>query len=355
MATKTEAGAETPVTMADIAATLFQSPTGGDDQKSGDATETEDLEDDTETDEIGEVDDEEAEAEDAEAESGDLEDDESEDDDIEEDDDEIEYLDIQDTDLITVMVDGEEQEVSIGDLKRAHSGEGAIEKRLQEATETRKAAHAEQVQALEKLAADERLLTEALDGLDDNLFKAVIPPPNEQLRRTNPDQFLRHQDAYNADQARIAEAKKAIENKRAELEKARAERLNEFAQKAAPIIAQEIPELANPKTAEATYNKLAETAMSYGYTQEEIGAALDPRMFMLVRDAMKYRDIMARTKETNVTDISEQREKKVRRLRSGNTSAKTRVKQADQKRKAAVARAKKTGKVDDVAATLLIR
>jgi len=280
--------------------------------------------------------------------------DEQEDEQSDEDGDETDYLDIRDDDLISVIVDGEEQEISIGDLKKAHSLGGATERRLQEATEMRKAAHAERTQLLEAFAAQEQVITTALSSFDDNLFKAVIPPPDERMKQTNPSQYLRHKEAYEHDQGRIADAKRAVEAKRKEIEAQRAERLQQYGQQAAEVVRREIPELADPKTADQTYKQLANTAAAYGYTPQEIQNAMDPRMFMLVRDAMKYRSLTAKTKETRITDLEPQQAKKVRRLRSGNTQAKTRARQGDKNRKAAMELARKTGKPKDIAATLFM-
>lgn len=305
-----------------------QSPGGGDDDK--DVVETDD--------DLDEDDDE----------SGD------EDTDDDEADDEIDYLDIDDDDIINVTVDDEEQEVSIRDLKRAYSGEGAIEKRLQEATEIRKEAHARTTQTLENLAAQERELQQALEGLDDNLFKGIIPPPDDRMRQTDPERYMRHKDAYDQDQQRIADAKKVIEDKKGEISQQRQQRLDEYAKEAGAVIAREIPELVDPKTSQQAFTQMAQTAMTYGYTQEEINKALDPRMFMLVRDAMRYHQMVDKAKERDPKDLKGQQKKRVRRLRSGNTQAKNRVSQADKKRKQATEKARKTGKPSDIAATLLV-
>lgn len=350
---KTEEEGRDAASVADIAATLLKPqdvaettetndeevPSGGDNDDDAEAVITENDNDET-------VDVDETEGDEQEDEQSDDED---------EDDDESDYLDIRDDDLITVMVDGEEQELTIGDLKKAHSLGGATEKRLQEATEERKAAHAERTQMLEKLAEQERAVSDALSNLDDSVFTPVIPEPNEQLRRSNPEQYLVHKEAYEEDQRRIANAKQAVQTQLKEIQEKRQERLKEYSEQAGKIILQEIPELAKRETAQPMLQKLAATAKAYGYTDQEISSALDPRMFMLVRDAMKYREMTDKSRErTDPTNLEGQKQKKVRRLRSGSTSSKNRVRQADKQRKAAVDRARKTGKPQDVAATLLV-
>jgi len=280
---------------------------------------------------------------------------EDEDEGKEDEDGEAEYLDIRDDDLITVMVDGEEQEVSIGDLKKAHSGEGAIEKRLQEATELRKTAHAERTSVLEKLADNERVILETISSLDESVFKAIVPPPNEADIEKDPAKYVRHKKAYEEDQKRISEAKRAVEDKKAALERQRLDRLTEYGKYSASVLAKEYPELADPKTRVQTFNDLAQTAKSYGYSDQEIANALDPRMFLLVRDAMLYRKAKTKGSTMDPKDLESQKVKRVRRLRSGNTQAASRVRQSDKARREALEKAQKSGKLDDIAATLVTR
>ena len=255
---------------------------------------------------------------------------------------------------MTLWVDDQEVEVSIGELKKTYSGEGAIEKRLQEATETRKQAHADATMLMERLAQDQAALETALDGLDDNLYQAVIPPPPAELKKSNPERYLQHKEAYDQDQERIAKAKQALEKALNDTKQQREERRQEYAKQAGQILVQEIPELGDPEKANPMFQRMAQTAKVYGYTDQEIQNALDPRMFMLVRDAMRYRELTDKTKGRDPEVAKQQQQqKKVRRLRSGNTQAKTRARQMDKQQREIRERAKKSGKVQDVAATLL--
>ena len=348
-------GAETSI--ADIAATLVKD---SDPEAYVKEVEKDDFADDVDdTDEV--VDDEtltggDDETEDEETDALETEDEAEEDvEDVDEVEDEAEYLDITDDDLIVVKVDDEEQEVSIGDLKKAYSGEGAIEKRLQQATEARTNSIQESTKLLETLADNERLYAEALQGLDETLFKGVIPAPPDDLKRSNPSRYLQHQEAYENDQKRINDAKAVIQGAISEAEKARADRLEKYTKQASMVIAQQIPELASDDDdiRNGMYKKLFETAQAYYYTEAEIKSALDPRMYMLIRDATKYREMMSGGTQRDPKDLAAQKVKKVRRLRSGNTTVKNRTRQADRDRKARVERARKSGKVEDVAATLV--
>lgn len=265
------------------------------------------------------------------------------------------FIDINDDDVIDVMIDGVLEQRTIGDLKKALSGEGAIEKRLQEATETRKTAHAERTVMLETLAANESIFATALSTLDSNLFKGVIPAPDERMRNTNPDVYLRHKEAYDADQQRINAAKAAIAANVKAISAQRDARLKEYGKEAATRIAELIPELADPVKSTPVLQQLMVTARAYGYTDQEIGSALDPRMFHLMRDAMRYRDLLDSGKKKGVVDLSgEQSKPIIRKLRSGGAKAKTFAVARAKEQAQATDRAKTTGKVSDVAATLLV-
>lgn len=262
-------------------------------------------------------------------------------------------LDIRDEDEIEVMIDGQLETRTIAELKKAISGEGAIERRLQEATEVRKTAHAERTTTLERLAEQERLVANSLTVLEDTIFKAVIPAPDPSMKDKNPGAYLRHKEAYDEDQKRIADGKKALQNKLTEFGQQRATRLKEYGEAAAKEISRLIPELVDPTKSAPMLESLVNTAKTYGYTEQEISSALDPRMFHLVRDAMLYRKLTNRAKETKVGDLSDQGKKAPRRLRSGNTRAVSQVQAAAKRQAETRAKAAQTGKVSDVAAMLL--
>lgn len=270
-----------------------------------------------------------------------------------EEDQASEFIDIRDDDTIEVMIDGKLETKTIGELKKAASLAGATEKRLHEATEIRKTAIAERTTALENLAAQERIIAASFNSLEETLFKAVIPAPNPKMKDSNPAAYLRHKEAYDEDQARITAAKQAVQAKVTEFAQQRDQRLKEYGNVAAQEIAKIIPELVDPKTSTKMLGRLVETAKAYGYSDQEIGAALDPRMFHLVRDAMAYRELTSRSKETKVVDLSSQRDKAPRKLRSGNSKAASIAVAKSKQQQDAKSAAVKTGSVKDVAATLL--
>ena len=349
------------LSIADIAANLITSASpeevSNEEDSSGDADQANDVQEQDENED--ETEEEQAETEEQEAETEEPDDD--SDDEVEEPNDPEadqteDYLDINDDDIISVVVDGAEHDVTIADLKKAYSGEGAIEARIQEATEARNQTHSLNTQLIEKMALENVLMTTALENAGETLFAPLIPKPDDALKSSNPQQYLSHLDAYEQDQTRINAARNSIQKEMDAIKQAHQERLQQYAQEASLAVSKIIPELADPDTAkrEAYFNRMATTAMNYGYSADEIAQALDPRMFTLVRDAMLYQDLTSRAKEkgTNVANLDGQK-KKIRKLRSGNTRAKSKAARAQKQRTAVMEKARKTGKVADIAATLI--
>lgn len=267
------------------------------------------------------------------------------------------FTPIDDEDTLEVLVDGEMVEMTIKQLKKAASGEGAIEKRLQQATERMKEAtalHGQRTQALERIAQEERDLQATLADLDDQLFQPLIKSaPSTALQQTDPSRYQRLFDAYTKDQDRIAAAKNAVSAKLQDVQTRRKERLEAYGADAAKVIVQLIPELADPAKSAAVMTSLRETATAYGYTDAEMASALDPRMFHLIRDAMAYKQLIGKNRETSmkVADVKAKAAQAPRRLRSGGLkNAKSSTQKAHQQVRD---KAKSTGKVDDVAALIM--
>lgn len=277
--------------------------------------------------------------------------------DEEEDGDADGFVSIDDEDTLEVLVDGEMVEMTIKQLKKAASGEGAIEKRLQQTTEKLKEAtalHGKRTQAIEALAQEERDLQETLTDLEETLFKPLISAaPNAALKQSDPQRFKRLQDAYDKDQQRITSAKQAVAEKLQDVKQRRAARLVAYSEDAAKTIVQLIPELGDKDKAPTVLDTLRKTAASYGYTDAEMASALDPRMFHLIRDAMAYKQLIGKNKETTMkaADVKAKVASQPRRLRSGGLKN---MKVSDQKAHQQVrAKAKSTGKVNDVAALIM--
>lgn len=349
--------AEKPKTVHEIA-DLIKAPTPAD--PPAEATEVADIP----LDEGNDVEGEEvlaAEADDAEedqADEGEPLEEGDEDDEEEEagDDDADDYLQINDDDLIEVKIDGETVLRSIADAKKALSGEGAIDKRLKEATEARKKAQADHTMLLEQFSLAHRNLMNTVQGMEEIVFKPTVKKPDPALRQSNPNQYLAQVDAYNADQERVEAGRQAIRTLIAEQQQALTQDIEKYRQQQSQMLLETIPSLGDKEVAPKLLQDMSKVAIDvYGYSPEEVTQASDHRLYRMIYDLTQFHN--ARTasgrKANTVKNLDGQEAKRPRKLRSGATSLKAKARKQADARKQATEVARKTGKVKDVAATLI--
>lgn len=271
---------------------------------------------------------------------------------------EPDYVDIRDTDVIEVMVDGELTEFSIADAKKALSGEGAIDKRLKDATEARKKAQADHSLLLEQFSQTHATNTKLLSDLHGIMFKPSVAKPDASLRQRDANAYLRQMDAYEADQSRVSEGQGALEQLMAKRNEAMGKHMHTYREGQAQALVQAIPDMGNPEKSAALLPKMAKFAMDqYGYSADEVQGASDHRMYRMIHDLMQISD--ARQTSPNrgekVRDLTGQANKRPRKLRSGATSSKAKSRQNAEKQAKVTTQARTSGKVKDVAATLIKR
>ena len=232
-------------------------------------------------------DDEDAEVEDVDESEVEETDDEDEDyEDTEEDDESVDP----DEKLHTVKVDGEEIQVTESELKRSYSGQAFIQKGMQQAAEVRKQAEEAYYALMRERENVAQLVQQAQSGVD------LIPPkePDSAMFENDPLGYMEAKIQYD-NQVREYNAKatqfQEVLNRQSEAEQiARAE----YARQEASKLVEVIPELADAGKASKFKENLVKTATDvYGYTPEEIAGISSHRDFLVLRDAMKYREMIA--------------------------------------------------------------
>jgi hypothetical protein len=111
-----------------------------------------------------------------------------------------------------------------------------------------------------------------------------------------------------------------------------------------------IPEFSKPEQAGPYMTKLTTAASVYGYTPQEVGAVMDHRAMLVLRDAMLYQEMVGKRKEVKPVPS------KTSLLRpSPAKAASSPASKAKKIQEAQLRKARATGKAEDVAATLLMR
>jgi hypothetical protein len=248
---------------------------------------------------------------------------------------------------IDVVVDGTEQKVKLKDLKANYSGNSAIEKRLQEVTEVK----AQAVKHTQQLYAALTEQATRLVKLDEVLTKVAEPEEInwEELKRTNLPKYLLERDKQREAQEKRAHLKAEADKLNAAREAIQAKALEEYTMNEAKALVSKIPELGDPVKSTETFNRLAKAAEAYGYSTEEVGGVLDHRAMLVLRDAQRYQELMAKQKAVAAKPAiaTALLRPSAARSSSGNSARKL--------QEALVKKARSTGKVDDIAAMLMVK
>lgn len=258
-----------------------------------------------------------------------------------------ELTEIADDTVFSVTVDGEEIEATLADLKKAFSGEGAIAKRLQQATEMQRELESAKRSVEQELDTGRQRLVDAFKTFDALMFQPSVPKPDLSLQKTDPQQYLIQMENYREDQARVnarrSQVHGALQQYEAQKQQQREALQHENSQKLLEVL----PALKDPTEGPKLANQITEAAQSYGFSPEEVSQAVDYRLFQMAADAAAYRALKnQQTAQPQVTTP------KTKVLRPGTAKAKQQTVKARQQ-KAVYRRAAETGSVEDVAATML--
>jgi hypothetical protein len=123
----------------------------------------------------------------------------------------------------------------------------------------------------------------------------------------------------------------------------------DYLRKEASILAEKIPELQKPEYSKSFMAKAVTTAQAYGYTPNEVGDVVDHRAFLVLEDARKWREYQAKLGNPSAKEVA------VRPLLKAGKAPTKVMSSLKRFQEQAAQKAKASGKVEDVAVTLLQR
>lgn len=264
------------------------------------------------------------------------EEDESEESDEESDDEEA---------LYAVRIDGEEHEVTLGELVKGYSRQSDYTKKTQALSEQRKefdateASYQEQMQTIQQ---ERQQYIGHLETIINNSKGAINSFANinwEELKVTDPVQYVTKREELRTIQDRIqqmhVEQQRASERAAQENNVLQAQTLREEHQ----ALTEKMPEWSDPSTQADISASIREYASIQGFTEEELAGLVDHRSLIVLHKAMQFDNLQS-------SDIGKKKLKnKPRLVRAGKGSSK---KSNDKtKRTAQMKRLQATGHVDD--------
>lgn len=266
------------------------------------------------------------------------------------DDENFETFQLTDDTLVSVTVDGQDKEVTLADLKRAYSGEGAIEKRLQLATETKKQAENLKVQVEQELNTGRQNLVKAFSAFESLMFQPQVSQPDPALRQTNPTQYLIQMEAWREEQAGLQAKRSKVQQAVTLFQQQEAQKQEQMRVEVAQKLVEAMPALRDPVKGPELQKMMYEGARAYGFNDADISGILDHRMYLALADLAAYARLKAKGQSAPVKP-----QKSAPVMRPGATKAVASATAYARNQKAALETARKSGKVDDIAATLLVR
>lgn len=249
---------------------------------------------------------------------------------------------------VDVVIDGKPAEVTLGELKRNYSGAKYVEKNIQEAVEYRKANEA----ATYRTYAVLQQQVDHLNAIEEVWNKFATPQADlESLRHQNPQAYALKRVELLEAQEKAQKIQQEIQNKQAQqaeiVAHAKAQRVEDETR----ILLQKLPALADPQKAPVVMGKIREVAQSYGVSDEELNALDGHVPLMVLAELAWRRDQMAGVEARMKRPTGDQPRPKTL-LRPG--TAKPAQSSAKKLEAQLLTRARKSGKPDDVAATLLV-
>lgn len=208
-----------------------------------------------------------------------------------------EYLNVDTADLYNIAVpftkNGEKAEFTLGEIKDNYQRFSEAEAIRSEAQAKYDAYAAAEAQTQELLQAH-ALRAQAIErSMEQALLQDFGQVNWQHLQATNPSEYIRLSQQFNARQAQLGEMRQQagqfMQEQHEQLNVQREHLKRERLVREQQSLLKAIPEWRDQKVADAERHDLARYMVERGYSEEEINAVDDHRAILLVRDAMRYR------------------------------------------------------------------
>lgn len=239
--------------------------------------------------------------------------------------------------LFTVVVDGKEEQWTLDELKRSASGQGKINKGFQEVAAAQRSLKERESQ----LAQYEQAILSTFQAVQAGVNLTAPTPPSESMLQTDPIGYLEADVRYKRELAEYQRNIQSVQQIQQQRQQRDLEAQRAFVEEQARLLAEAIPEYADPQRREGFARSLVEAGQRYNFSAEEMAGVTDMRYVLALNDAKKYHDLMAKRASAN----SKAKQKPATQpIRAG---AKKVADPANTARKKAQERLRRTGSVDD--------
>ncbi|PGH59454.1 hypothetical protein CRT60_00280 [Azospirillum palustre] len=241
------------------------------------------------------------------------------------------------------LPDGRDVEATLEELSKSYLMQSDYTKKTQELATQRKTLE----QTTETLRVERARELQILNLAQQMLAQQVPPEPDYTLASTDPTAFVQQKAAHEAAVQRLRALNAHQQRVAEQVQAGQVQSLQQHLTKEAEALVERIPEWKNPETAKTEKTKLIEFGRSVGFTDAELQSVYDSRAVSVMRDAMLYRELMAKRPAIEAKPAPASKVLQPGTARTGNSRSTEAAR--------AHARLAQTGSVDDAAAALLVR
>ena len=189
--------------------------------------------------------------------------------------------------LHTVKINGKEESWTLDQLKQSAAGQGYINQRMQEVAKLEKA-YKEQTAAL---AQQQQQQLEFYQKAQQTGFSEPTPP-SKQLFNDDPIAFMEAKIAYDEAKAEHDTKVQQFQQMQKQQEQQQQQQLQAFTQQQTQLLAEKLPDIADPQKGEVIKKGLMEVGEHYGFTSQELESVRDHRYILAMYDAMRFRKLL---------------------------------------------------------------
>jgi len=192
-----------------------------------------------------------------------------------------------------VTADGEVVTVSLAELKKSYGLEAAHTRKSQALAREREALRS-QLEAEVQASVGQKGLEyqQGLTQIRQALEKINGEPNWVELRKTlEPGEFLKQKADWEASKAELDQLKRHETEVAEQNQRTQAEQFQKYRRAEQDKLLAAVPEWADSEKAKSEQAKLVSVAKQYGFSEQEVLGVTDHRAILLLRDAMRYREL----------------------------------------------------------------
>lgn len=189
------------------------------------------------------------------------------------------------------LADGTEVTLDeIEEWRKGHLRQSDYTRKTQELSNTRKELEARQAEISQQAQFFQQNIDFAID-----VAKAHLPqPPDPNLAYSDPFAYVQQKAAYEEKAGELQRLIAAKQHHQEQVSNQERQVQFEAARNEAEALVVAMPELKDPAKLQSFTAELSKGLQHYGIKPEEIGQVMDHRLFLMARDALAHRNLMAK-------------------------------------------------------------